>query len=76
MAQFDSLIIFPLLYSLFVTINIYYYIFIKTKIPNYFEIKKFRKKTLDSVTFYLFLNHNKKFLNFKTSYKQTIFFVL
>lgn len=69
MAQFDFLIIFPLLYSLFLILNIYYYVFIKINIPIYFEIKKFKKKTLDVVSFYLFLNQNNKFLNPKVSYK-------
>ena len=74
MAQFDPLIIFPLLYSLCLILNIYYYIFIKINIPLYFEIKKFKKKTLDLASFYLFLNHNTKLLNCKMSYKQTVFF--
>jgi hypothetical protein len=74
MAQFDPLIIFPLLYSLFLILNMYYYIFIKVNIPVYFEIKKFKKKTSDLASFYLFLNHNNKLLNPKVSYKQTIFF--
>lgn len=74
MAQFDPLIIFPLLYSLYIILNIYYYIFIKINIPMYFEIKKFKKKTLDLAPFYLFLNQNNKLLSCKVSYKQTIFF--
>jgi hypothetical protein len=75
MAQFDPLIIFPLLYSTVIILNMYYYIFIKINIPMYFEIKKFKKKTLDLAPFYLFLKHNNKLLNFKMSYKQTILFL-
>jgi hypothetical protein len=74
MAQFDFLIIFPLLCSLFFMLSIYYFIFIKVKIPNYFEVKKFRRKIVSLVSFYFFLNHNKKLLTTKVSYKQTIFF--
>jgi len=73
MAQFDSLIVFPLLFSLFLTIVFYYYISIKIKIPNFFEVKKFRKKILDSSSFYLFFNSNTP-LNSKSSYKQAVFF--
>jgi hypothetical protein len=74
MAQFDFLIIFPLLCSLFFMLSVYHFIFIKVKIPNYFEVKKFRKKIVGLVSFYSFLNHNKKVLATKVSYKQTIFF--
>ena len=72
MAQFDSLIIFPLLFSLFLTITFYYYISIKTKIPNFFEIKKYRKKILKTSSFYLFFNRNTP-LDSKSSYKQAVF---
>jgi hypothetical protein len=73
MAQFDSLIIFPLLFSLFLTISFYYYISIKIKIPNFFEIKKFRKKTINTPSFYLFFNSNTPIIS-KNSYKQIIFY--
>ena len=73
MAQFDTLIIFPLLFSLLTTLFFYYYITIKITIPNFFEVKKFRKKTLNSSFFHLFFNDN-TLLNSKNSYKQTIFF--
>ena len=71
MAQFDSLIVFPLLFSLFLTINFYYYIFIKIMIPNFFEIKKFKKKFLKSSSFYLFFNSNTP-LDLRNSYKQAV----
>ena len=73
MAQFDCLIIFPVIFSLFVTIIFYYYMSIKIKIPNFFEVKKFRKKTLKSSSFYLFFKSNLK-LNSKNSYKQAVVF--
>jgi len=73
MAQFDSLIIFPLLFSLLLTISFYYYVSIKIKIPNFFEIKKFRKKALDSSSFYFFFNNNTPTIS-KNSYKHTIFY--
>jgi hypothetical protein len=73
MAQFDSFIIFPLLFSLLLTIIFYYYISIKIKIPNFFEIKKFRKKALNSSSFYLFFNSNTPIIS-KNSYKQTTFY--
>jgi len=73
MAQFDTLIIFPLIFSLFLTISFYYYISIKIKIPNFFEIKKFRKKTLDTSSFYLFFNSNTPLIS-KNSYKRAVFY--
>jgi hypothetical protein len=56
MAQFDSLIIFPLILSLFVILAIYYSISIGTTIPGFFEVKKFREKKVQSQVFYQFLN--------------------
>ena len=55
MAQFDTLIIFPLIFSLILSLVSYYYVSIKITIPNFFEVKKFRKKTLKSSFFFYFL---------------------
>lgn len=73
MAQFDTLIIFPLIFSLILSLVSYYYVSIKITIPNFFEVKKFRKKTLKSSFFFLFFKNN-NFFNSKNSYKQTVFF--
>ncbi len=73
MAQFDFLIIFPLVFSLLLTLTLYYSIFIKVIIPNFFEAKKFRKKNLDSSFFYFFFKGNKN-LNLENSYAQVIVF--
>lgn len=59
MAQLDSLIIFPLLWSLLFVLVIYYSISIKKLIPSFFETKKFRKKKLNSPEFYSFRNNLK-----------------
>lgn len=48
MAQFDSIIIFPLLWSLLVTLVLHYNILLEMIIPNFFGAKKFRTKKLDS----------------------------
>lgn len=47
MAQFDNLIIFPLIWSLIVFLFFYYLISIKITIPNFFETFKFREKQLN-----------------------------
>ena len=52
MAQFDSLIIFSLLWSLLFVLIIYYSISIEIIIPSFFGVKKFRGKKLDSPIFY------------------------
>ena len=44
MSQFDPLIIFPLMFSLLVTIYFYYSYQIDSSIPYYIETKKFRNK--------------------------------
>ena len=62
MAQLDSLIIFPLLWSLLIVLVIYYNISINTLIPSFFGVKKFREKKLGSPDFYIFKN-NLKFIN-------------
>ena len=57
MAQFDSLIIFPLLWSLLLVLFIYYSISINILIPSFFGTKKFREKKLDSLAFF---KHNEE----------------
>jgi hypothetical protein len=47
MVQFDSLIIFPLIWSLFLTLTFYYIFLLNTIIPNFFGVKKFRGKKLE-----------------------------
>ena len=47
MAQFDSLIIFPLLWSLLLTLAFHYTFLLNTIIPNFFGVKKFRGKKLE-----------------------------
>ena len=64
MAQLDSLIIFPLLWSLLFVLIIYYNISINTLIPSFFGVKKFREKKLGSPNFYAFKNS----LKFNNSY--------
>jgi hypothetical protein len=64
MAQLDSLIIFPLLWSLLLVLVIYYSISIEKLIPSFFGVKKFRAKKLDSPDFYTF----KSSLKFSNSY--------
>jgi hypothetical protein len=49
MAQFDSIIIFPLLWSLLLTLFLHYNILLKTVIPNFFGANKYRTKKLESV---------------------------
>jgi hypothetical protein len=58
MAQFDSLIIFPLIWSLLFTLTLYYVVSIKILIPDFFILKKFREKKLKSQAFYTFFNSN------------------
>jgi hypothetical protein len=64
MAQLDSLIVFPLLWSLLFVLIIYYNIAIKKLIPSFFGVKKFREKKLGSPDFYSF----KSSLKFMQSY--------
>nr|YP_010533577.1 ATP synthase F0 subunit 8 [Gomphonema parvulum]UXX44728.1 ATP synthase F0 subunit 8 [Gomphonema parvulum] len=47
MAQFDSLIIFPLIWSLLLTLTFHYIFLLNTIIPNFFGVKKFREKKLE-----------------------------
>lgn len=46
MTQFDPLIIFPLMFSLFVILYLYYSYQINNSIPYYMETRKFRQKKL------------------------------
>ena len=48
MAQFDSLIIFPLIWSLLLTLTFHYIFLLNTIIPNFFGVKKFRGKKLEN----------------------------
>jgi hypothetical protein len=60
MAQFDSLIIFPLLWSLLLVLFLYYNMSIEILIPDFFGTKKFREKKLNSVEFFSFFMNNGK----------------
>ena len=64
MAQLDSLIIFPILWSLLIVLFMYYTISIEKLIPAFFGVKKFREKKLNSPNFYIFKNS----LKFSNSY--------
>jgi len=67
MAQFDSLIIFSLTWSLLLTLVLHYNVLLNTVLPNFFGIKIFREKKLSSPTFYNSLNSNLG-LNVNNSY--------
>lgn len=56
MAQFDSLIIFPLIWSLLFVLILHYNVSIKTLIPSFFGVKKFREKKLYSSSVYGLFN--------------------
>jgi hypothetical protein len=58
MSQFDSLIIFSLLWGLLLSLLLYYNLTIKFLIPSFFGTRKFREKKLNLYTFYKFLNEN------------------
>jgi hypothetical protein len=68
MAQFDSLIIFPLILSLLIVLILHYNMSIEIIIPDFFGVKKFREKKSDSPSFYLFFNDNVG-VNLTNSYK-------
>jgi hypothetical protein len=68
MAQFDSLIIFPLIVSLLLTLFFYYNLSIGIFIPHFFGVKKFREKKFDSSSFYNNFNDNTK-RNLTNTYK-------
>jgi hypothetical protein len=63
MAQFDSLIIFPLLWSLLFTISFYYNMSIEILIPDFFGTGKFREKKLEFGKFLRFLKKILKLLS-------------
>jgi len=60
MAQFDSLIIFPLIWSLLFVLFLHYNMSIESLIPNFFGTKKFREKKLNSSAFFSFFKDNKE----------------
>jgi hypothetical protein len=60
MAQFDSLIIFTLLWSLLLVLFLYYNMSIEILIPDFFGTKKFREKKLNSTEFFGFFRGNNK----------------
>jgi hypothetical protein len=68
MAQFDSLIILPLIFSMLLVLIFHYNISIEILIPDFFGIKKFRAKKSDSSFLYAFKN-NKTGVNLANSYK-------
>jgi hypothetical protein len=68
MAQFDSLIVLPLILSLLVVLALHYNISIGLIIPDFFEVKKFREKKAHSQLFYKFFD-NAEFANFVNSYR-------
>ena len=68
MAQFDFLIILPLLFALLVTLTFYYKINLTVSVPNFFGVKKFRRKKLSSVYFYKVFYSNKE-INKNNTYK-------
>ena len=72
MAQFDSLIIFPLISSLLLTLVFYYFLSIEILIPNFFGVKKFRSKKFNSPYFYNFFDVNKG-ISVENSYKPTLY---
>lgn len=60
MPQFDSLIIFPLTWSLLITLILYYNLSIKVLIPDFFGTKKFREKKMAVFSFSSFFKENIK----------------
>jgi hypothetical protein len=58
MAQFDSLIVFPLIWSLLIILIFYDSISIEMLIPDFFGVKKFREKKSLSPSFSVFLKEN------------------
>ena len=68
MAQFDSLIVLPLIFSMLIVLIFHYNISIQTIIPDFFGIKKFRIKKLDS-SYFPSSKHNRIGINLANSYK-------
>lgn len=58
MAQFDSLIIFPLIWSLLFVLILHYNTTITMLIPSFSGVKKFREKKGASPSFYEFYDTN------------------
>jgi hypothetical protein len=58
MPQFDSLIIFPLVWSLLLTLMLYYSLSLKVLIPDFFRTKKFREKKMAVTSFSTFFKKN------------------
>jgi hypothetical protein len=52
MAQFDSLIIFPVLWSLLLVLFLYYGLSLQILLPDFFGTQKFRDKKLSLGEFY------------------------
>jgi hypothetical protein len=52
MAQFDSLIISPLLWVLMLSLFFHYYVVMEILIPDFFGAKKFRGKKLNLSNFF------------------------
>lgn len=52
MAQFDTLIILPLIWSFLAIFFFHYQMSIRILIPHFFGAKKFREKKLNSTFFY------------------------
>jgi hypothetical protein len=52
MAQFDPLIIFPLLWSLILILAVYYRLTIEILIPQFAGIEKFREKKQNSLSYF------------------------
>lgn len=71
MAQFDFLIILPLLFALLIILIFYYKISLTVSVPNFFGVKKFRQKKLSSVYFYNSFYSNKK-INKNNIYKNIL----
>jgi len=72
MAQFDSLIILPLILSLLFVLVLHYNMSIEILIPDFFGVKKFREKKSDSPSFYKFFNDNAG-VNLTNSYKSIFY---
>ena len=71
MAQFDFLIILPILFALLITLAFYYKISLTVSVPNFFGVKKLRQKKLSSVYFYKVFSSNKK-INKNNTYKNIL----
>jgi hypothetical protein len=67
MAQFDPLIIFPLLWSLTFVLFLYYNMSLQILIPTFFGTKKFREKKINLANYYGFFKKNTE-INATSSY--------